>query len=754
MKRAAPYLLFALVTVAVFWKFLLFGHTMVAMSALESQLGRPTQQPRGWFKSDFRHTRIADNIALLALHLRIYNEGLKSGELRLWNPYLLCGLPTTSDPMVHPFYPPNLILHALFSPDVAYELGLLLHLYFAGVAFYALLRSRGRSDVGAMTGALVWMLCGYNAMWFSTGILCGLMVFGPLALLWALQGLETQDRRRAPLAAAALGIAVLGSHPHHALLFFLFVLGWLGFATWKDRLDPRFAISYMGVLILLTGGVSIVEVLLRLDTIENGYRGPSYDLATLYAEPGTLATYVSSLLIGKAYFPGPGWEAEFPVYAGLAAMTLAAVAVWRHRRETQVLYVALAALVALAVAFISPLAALFMKIPILNVSPASRLLFLVGFAVAWLAGHGVDTLAASPGKAWRGVAWVAVAFLIAMLVGVGPMTMSNGAAIETLIGFVLGTAAAFVLTRSKPAAAGLALAALLFELLPPFIQYNYHSDSSLLARRPEMLDIRKQNEPWRGTGILGTTPVSTRSDQWGNDLVNGNNLLALYGIENIGGFEAIIPEWTVRYALAAGASLSPAGRTLQYTKLDSALLDFAGLKYVWLPPTLPFPPRYRKIQDYGSVSRFENHAALPRARLAPHVRVVANAADAEALLKRPDYDPKWEIVIESDHPLPTVFEGEVTWKERTTDRCTLEVAVKQPAVLVLADTDYPGWEATIDGVATPILRANLAFRAVEVPAGTHRVEFRYRPAAARQGAVASAFFLLLSLAAARYWRKP
>jgi len=95
VKRALPFLLFAAVTVTVFWKFLLFGQTMYAMSALESQLGKPVQEPRGWFRSEYRHTRIADNLALLALHLRIYNEGLHHGEIRLWNPYLLCGLPET-----------------------------------------------------------------------------------------------------------------------------------------------------------------------------------------------------------------------------------------------------------------------------------------------------------------------------------------------------------------------------------------------------------------------------------------------------------------------------------------------------------------------------------------------------------------------------------------------------------------------------------------------------------------------------------
>ncbi|MBI3854919.1 MAG: hypothetical protein HY293_04430, partial [Planctomycetes bacterium] len=218
MKRAAPHLLFAGVTLAVFWKFLLFGHTMYAMSALESQLGLPPREPRGWFSSEYRHTRISDNVVVLAGQLRLYNEGLKANELRLWNPNLFCGLPTYADPMLHPFYPPNLLLHRLFGPDSAYELGLMLHLFFSGVAMHLLLRGLGRSALAATAGGLVWMLGGYNAMWFSTGILAGATVFGPLALLAIVRGLETRDRRCAATAGAAMGLAILGSHPQHDLL--------------------------------------------------------------------------------------------------------------------------------------------------------------------------------------------------------------------------------------------------------------------------------------------------------------------------------------------------------------------------------------------------------------------------------------------------------------------------------------------------------------------------------------------------------
>src|SRR6185503_16286954 len=111
-------------------------------------------------------------------------------------------------------------------PDTAYELGLMLHLFFSGVAMYLLLRAAGRSDLAATAGGLVWMLAGYNAMWFSTAVLAGATVFGPLALLAIVKGLETQDRRYAGWAGSSMGLAILGTHPQHAVLLFLLLLSW------------------------------------------------------------------------------------------------------------------------------------------------------------------------------------------------------------------------------------------------------------------------------------------------------------------------------------------------------------------------------------------------------------------------------------------------------------------------------------------------------------------------------------------------
>jgi hypothetical protein len=735
VKRAAPYLLFAGVTLAVFWKFLLFGQTMFAMAPLESQLGVTPQEPRGWFRSDLRHTRISDNLVVLAGHLRRYNEGLKANELRLWNPSLFCGLPSYADPMLHPFYPPNLVLHRVFSPDVAYELGLLLHLFFSGAAMYGLLRGVGRSELAASVGGLVWMLGGYHAMWFSTAILTGVAVFGPLALLAVVKGLETREPSRAALAGAAMGLAILGSHPQHAVLFYLVVAAWIAAAAVRTPDLRKFALRFGGLFTLFAVGVGLPDILTRLDTIENGYREPEFDQLSLYGSPWLIASHLAGVLLGKVYFPGAGFEAEFATYTGLAALALAVVGAVRRWSDLGVRVAAVAGAASFAVAFLYPLAWLYQKIPILNLSPASRALFIAGFGVAFLAGHGLDALASDLGKTPRGVAWVTAAFGASLLLSRSPFRLLNGAALETLIGFGLATTAAFLALRSRPAAAAATVAAILFELLPPFVHYNAHADSSLLSKVPEPVrQMRESAGPWRGTGVLGTTATSTKTDEWGQDLIAGNNLLALYGVENIGGFDAILPRQYFVFADAAGARISPAGRTLQFTRFDSPLLDFVGLRHVLLPPMLPMPTRFRKLDSYDSVALFENRAALPRARMGLEIQVARSEQEAEQILRSPKFDPRREAVVESDRPL-AAGEGEVTWKHRTSDRIELGVIAKKAGVLVIADTDYPGWEAEIDGRETPLLRANLAFRALEVPGGTHAVVLRFRPSSARHGLI-------------------
>jgi uncharacterized membrane protein YfhO len=72
----------------------------------------------------------------------------------------------------------------------------------------------------------------------------------------------------------------------------------------------------------------------------------------------------------------------------------------------------------------------------------------------------------------------------------------------------------------------------------------------------------------------------------------------------------------------------------------------------------------------------------------------------------------------------------------------------------LRDTGFPGWQAEVDGVPTPIYNANYLFRAVPISAGEHQVIFEYRPLSWRYGLVLSAIGLVawLLLMMGSLWR--
>jgi hypothetical protein len=82
------------------------------------------------------------------------------------------------------------------------------------------------------------------------------------------------------------------------------------------------------------------------------------------------------------------------------------------------------------------------------------------------------------------------------------------------------------------------------------------------------------------------------------------------------------------------------------------------------------------------------------------------------------------------------------------ERTVVQTAAPRPALLVLTDSWDPGWKATVDGRDTPLRRVDYLIRGVGVPAGSHRVELRYRPTSWRAGWIVSSLALVLIVAAA------
>jgi len=95
------------------------------------------------------------------------------------------------------------------------------------------------------------------------------------------------------------------------------------------------------------------------------------------------------------------------------------------------------------------------------------------------------------------------------------------------------------------------------------------------------------------------------------------------------------------------------------------------------------------------------------------------------------FQPEQTVVLETEASLPPpgVPAGPSTAVIGAENPQHLEITVDAAAdgYLVLLDTFYPGWQATVDGQPAPIYRADYIARAVFVSAGKHAVVFDYRP---------------------------
>ncbi|MFQ5483588.1 MAG: hypothetical protein ACE5ER_12620, partial [Nitrospinaceae bacterium] len=142
------------------------------------------------------------------------------------------------------------------------------------------------------------------------------------------------------------------------------------------------------------------------------------------------------------------------------------------------------------------------------------------------------------------------------------------------------------------------------------------------------------------------------------------------------------------------------------------------------------------LNDRFSTRIYRNPGWLGRAYLVGACRVVTpdSAGWREALLD-PGFDPVRQVVLEkSPTELPCTEDGPgelgagaVTFLEVQPARTVLRVESAKKQFLLLSDSFFPGWEAEVDGTRVEILRANLAYRAIVMPAGGHEVVFTYRP---------------------------
>jgi uncharacterized membrane protein YfhO len=89
-------------------------------------------------------------------------------------------------------------------------------------------------------------------------------------------------------------------------------------------------------------------------------------------------------------------------------------------------------------------------------------------------------------------------------------------------------------------------------------------------------------------------------------------------------------------------------------------------------------------------------------------------------------------------------------------RIVLDGAAAATTYLLVSETWYPDWHATVDGRDAPVHRADYAAIGVELPAGAKEVVLAFASPAYRTGklvTLVAALLTLLLLASPLWWRR-
>lgn len=148
-----------------------------------------------------------------------------------------------------------------------------------------------------------------------------------------------------------------------------------------------------------------------------------------------------------------------------------------------------------------------------------------------------------------------------------------------------------------------------------------------------------------------------------------------------------------------------------------------------------------RLDQLTDLDVYESPSAWPRAFFTNRVETYRQPVDFAGLLRRGDGRPF--AAIQEGEPgvelLAAAIAGDSTGGEQpaprpatayhlTENSTAFTVAAPEAGLAVLTETYWEGYpHASVDGRFTAVVRINHAFIGVPVPAGTHRVEIRYRP---------------------------
>jgi hypothetical protein len=777
----APPLIFAVLTVFVFREFVFSGDMLFG----------------------------SDTLALGYTARLFLAEALRTTGFPAWNPYILGGTPflesLAGGDSLHPL---SVALLLVMETHRALGWKLVIHVFLAGVFMFGWLRVLGVSRGGALVGGTAFLLAPYMVTLVFPGHDGKIFVTAMTPLLFWMGEWSWRRKDLLPPALLGLTVAVTVVSTHFQMAYFLF--GAMGAymlfraiqvgreAGWKPAGRGFGLFLFFSIL---GAGAAGVQLLPALEYVTEHSRRAG---VTLEAPPDEARAYAASwslhpeeavsLVVPEfagSSVGGPAWASDtywgrnpFKLnheYLGVVALllALAGLAAGGPRAGLRWFLVGIGAVMALfTLGAHTPVWRLFYEVlPGINLFRApSMAIFIAGFAVATLAGMGVDGIATSTGDGEKRKRILQAVGAATGLILVGGLLAVSGILFEIwgwVFGAELGAREAAALDMARPhIVRGFFVAAFLGGAVTAVIYAVVHGVGGGLALGLILaglvaVDQLRINEPFVRTMDPVRVTVPSPSERFLQErvreeppfrvlsMVQGGEDVnpASFGVELAGGHH---PNDLARYRELIG--MEGGGIPEHLARFHPNVLRTLNVRYILWPdaqfgPLEGVEPVAQTRTAGGEVwTSVYPYPGLPRARVVGRAHVVPPGAAMERILDVEGFDPETETILEEQPPIP-LSDQEINWSaewiERTPNRLVLEVESSGPGLLVVGDNWFPAWRASVNGADVPILRADHTLRAVPLAGGGgHRVEMWYASPQLRRSLLVSVLSLLLLTGAA------